>query len=134
MEYSITYHENSGIIEVRCWGPAQVQGFIDYSRELAAHPQLGPRARLLFDHTGLEIESLTAGQISEIAQFLKSLAPRMKGIHQAIVTRADSTLAKARIFQVLISELEEKGRILTRIFTDYEEALRWLSSTTYIEL
>ncbi len=134
MKYSISYLEKSNILEIICSGPADPQGFMDYSIDISRHPKFGPKARLLFDHRQLEVENLKTGEINQIAEFLKTLTPQMKNIKQAIVGRPDMNLGKARIFQVLIGDLEDKGKIMTRIFTNYEEAVRWLASDTYIEL
>ncbi len=134
MQYQIIYHETDNIIEIQCSGEADPQGFKDYTLALSQYEHLGPKSRLLFDHRELNGDRLSLSDIKEITHFFKSFSGQMKKFKQAIVVYPHTDSSKAKFFQLLIDDMKEKGKIETRIFTDYDQAYKWLNSQMYIEL
>jgi len=125
MEFELTWVDPT-LVVCRTSGVASVQGYEEAIRALASSPEFGPGVKVLMDHTALDVSSLTATDMEDIASLRARIAGEGKA-RSAVVVGRDSPLryGLSRMFEGYVSPQVE---LEVRIFEELAEALIWLQA------
>lgn len=125
MEFELTWVDPLLVI-CRTSGAASVTGYEEMIRALAESPGFGPGVKVLMDHTALDVSSLTATDMEQIASLRAQFAGEGTA-RSAVVVGRNSPLryGLSRMFEGYLSPQVE---LEVRVFEELGEALAWLRS------
>jgi hypothetical protein len=123
MDFEIEWVDSSLVI-CRTSGVGTVEGYEALMRALTSDPQFRPGVDVITDHTNVDISTLTASEVEQVAglrvQFLGTTAGRAAG-----VVGPDSSMryGLGRMFEAHVAS---RAGTEVEIFRTVEEAMAWL--------
>jgi len=120
MPYSFVIDRERRLVLSTVWGEITLRTIMDHQDTLERHAAFDPTFRQLADFTGVTKVLLDAEEIRTVAT-RRVFSP---GSRRAFVTATAEVFGLARMYSTYM-ELYGDVRDL-RVFTDKEEALRWL--------
>lgn len=123
MKYEIEYSD--GILEVKTSGNAELQGFMDFIRDIVAHEHWQPDGKILINHTKLNADSLTSEDIEKMSDFGKNLQSKIGRAKIALVVPGDLQFGLSRMWQMFSSPGRESA---TELFRSRDKAVSWLKN------
>jgi len=124
MEFELEWVHPSLLI-CRTSGAATVEGFIALFQAMRSHPQFRPGMNVLADHSSLDVSSITASEIEQVADMRARLV-RETGARSALVIGPGSPMryGLARMFEAYI---EPQVETEVQVFETFDEAMAWLT-------
>ncbi len=125
MEFEFTWVDPS-LVVCRPSGVAEVKGYKAFLQALISSPEFGPGVKVLMDITALDVSSLTAADMEELASLRVGFAGERKA-RSAMVVGPGSPLryGLGRMFEGYVSS---QVGFETRVFEEFDEALAWLKT------
>jgi len=125
MESEVTWVGPS-LVVCRPSGVAEVKGYEEFLRTLASSPEFGPEVKVLMDIASLDVSSLTATDLEELANLRARFASGRKA-RSAMVVGPDSPLryGLGRMFE---GYLASHAEFEVRVFEKLDEAMAWLQA------
>jgi len=123
MEFEFTWIDSS-LVVCRASGKASADGFVALLKALAAQPEFGPGVRVLADHSGLDVSSISAADIERIAEVRAQNANRV-GTRTALVvgSSAPARYGLARMSEAYVAS-QRDGSV--KVFEIFDEGMAWL--------
>ena len=125
MEFELTWADPS-LVVCRPSGVAVLEGYKEVLRALTSIPEFGPHVKVLMDLTALDVSSLTAADMEELASLRARIAGESKA-RAAMVVGPGSSLkfGLGRMFEgYLASQVEFE----VRVFEKFDDAMAWLKA------
>jgi hypothetical protein len=118
MPYSWKVDPALRLVSVRGWGPMDLEESLSAPHRVLSDPEVEPDFGILVDLRELDYEPRPEDLIA-VARNLIDIGPRLRNV-AIVVTEALATAAEVG------SAMAAAGGISQRVFTDPEEARRWL--------
>ena len=125
METEVTWVGPS-LVVCRPFGVAELKGYEEFLQTLAASPKYGPEVRVLMDITALDVSSLTAADLEELANLRVRFASGRKA-RSAMVVGPDSPL-KYGLGRMFEGYLARHAEFEVMVFEGLDEAMAWLQA------
>lgn len=125
METELTWVDPS-LVVCRPSGVAEVKGYEEFLQTLASSPECGPEVRVLMDITALDVSSLTAADLEELASLRVRFSGERKA-RSAMVVGHGSPLryGLGRMFEGFLASQAE---FEVRVFEELDNAMTWLQA------
>jgi hypothetical protein len=125
MEIEITWVDPS-LVVCRPIGVAEVKGYEEFLQTLASSQEYGPEVKVLMDITALDVSSLTAADLEELASLRVRFSSERKA-RAAMVVGHGSPLrfGLGRMFEGFLASQAE---FEVKVFEDLDQAMVWLQT------
>jgi hypothetical protein len=111
------------VVTLRVSGELDDSGLLRLADELRKDPEVQPDFSLLIDLTGASGRQVTSGGVRTLVSEPLVLSPTSR---RAVVVPSDLGYGMARMYELQ----REKGGA-TRVFRDFDEALRWVTGEAH---
>jgi hypothetical protein len=125
MQFSLQYHQDQGIFEVKTNGEAEVERFCDFMKAIVDHEKWKPGSPVLVDNTKLNAAPLTIDGVKTIANFCEQHRAQFGHAKCALLASRDLEFGLTRMWQVFVSV--DVWDVSEKLFKSRDEALAWLS-------
>lgn len=123
MKFSLKY--NQGIIEVKTFGDAELQVFIEFINSILNDKNWEPGGKILVDYTELNFTPLAIGDVEDIAQFCTQNREKFGRAKIASILTQDLEYGFGRVWQAYSDNYWDATG---ELFRYKDEAVRWLSA------
>ena len=123
VRHEFQFQTDRGLVEVRAFGKATLEGFVGLDTKLVEHSCWTPGMRVMFDLRALDLSDLSVEDIHRNADFVRGLSDRLGTARFACVMAKEIDFGLARMFEVLTSE---GNQLDIRVFRSMSEAETWL--------
>jgi len=128
MEFEIEWVDPSLVI-CRTSGLASVEGYEAMMRELTSDARFRPGVDLIVDHTNVDVSSLTAADIEQVAGLRARFAGNVAGRAAGVVgPGSPMRYGLGRMFEAYVDS--RPGTNVT-VFETVEEAIAWMRGTVF---
>lgn len=121
MDFSLQVAD--GFFEIKTYGDAEVEKFLDFIQALVAHEKWRPGSSVLIDHSALNAGPLTVDDISAIAYICGDYRDQIGDSKMVILVGRDLEYGLARMWSVYVNG---KWDVTATILRSRDEALSWL--------
>lgn len=131
MNYQISYMDSTKLLVVKTRGKMNADDFIAMAKDLLQHPQCLPDGNVIFNHTALEFNDVSVGDLQKIRAFHMSNEVRIGSGKSAIVVK----IGLSKEWNKLWSQGEKiKTENKVQVFESCNEAINWISSVEFKNL
>jgi len=125
MDYKITYADATDLLVIKTGGKMNAGDFIKMARDLLQHPRCLPNGNVIFDHTALEFNDVSVGDLQKIRAFHMSNEERIGHGKSAIVVK----VGLSKEWHKLWSQGEKiKTGNKVQVFENYDDAVHWIEN------
>ncbi len=124
MEFELTWIDSSRVV-CRISGKASTKDYEALLRALTSSPKFGPNIKVLMDFTAIDVSSVTAADMEEMAVLRVQLAGKSNFRSAMVVGPGALKYGLGRMFQSIATAQTE---IDVSIFETLEEAMSWLQA------
>jgi hypothetical protein len=122
MQWEIGFSQDHPLMTIRAWGPAALQGFVDYLTQALADPRWKPQIQVLLDFRELDLATVSSDDMRRLVSFQRPLKESLSPGKLALVVGRPVDFGMARMWEVLSSEIG----LTQGVFYSLEEAFDWL--------
>lgn len=125
MKHTLSTNKDGNLFTIVTEGDANVDGIIEFLKEILAHPQWRPGNLILVDHRSLKVDSINKDGIEVISWYFKSIARQLGNGRIALVMNRDIDFGIARAWEIVTAS--EVG-IKINVFKNIDDAMYWLEA------